>query len=128
MNDCDKTNQECGSIGYPSKPKEDFAKLVKMCKECAGAGGGNADEDDGEGHIQRGVGDWENCYNCGGSGLEPDEEIIRERIVENLSAENEKKLQEYHAGVYHGTDDDMPDAFENWLGEISLTTLIEVLQ
>jgi hypothetical protein len=30
----------------------------------------------------------------------------------------EEYLKEIHTKIYHGTDDDMPDAFDNWLGEI----------
>lgn len=27
-------------------------------------------------------------------------------------------LGDWHAENYHGTDDDMPDAFDTWLGEL----------
>lgn len=30
----------------------------------------------------------------------------------------EEFMKEKHAEDYHGLDDDMPDAFDNWLGEI----------
>jgi hypothetical protein len=29
-------------------------------------------------------------------------------------------LQERHAESYHGTDDNMPDAFESWLGDLQI--------
>ncbi len=34
-------------------------------------------------------------------------------------------LQEIHAEDYHGTDDDMPDSFDNWLTELDQDELIE---
>jgi L-lactate utilization protein LutC len=30
----------------------------------------------------------------------------------------EEFLQDMHAELYNGTDDDMPDAFEKWLSEL----------
>jgi hypothetical protein len=30
----------------------------------------------------------------------------------------EDYLQEFHAEDYHGTDDDMPDHFDDWLGSL----------
>ena len=42
-----------------------------------------------------------------------------ENDIENLTSEQEDKLKAEHAKDYHGTDDDMPDAFENWLGYLS---------
>lgn len=34
-------------------------------------------------------------------------------------------LQEIHAKDYHGTDDDMPDAFEKWIGEQDIAQILE---
>ena len=37
----------------------------------------------------------------------------------------EEYLKSIHAETYTGTDDDMPDAFENWLEHHSLNEIIE---
>lgn len=38
----------------------------------------------------------------------------------------EDYLKEIHAEDYHGTDDDMPDAFDSWLGDdLQVDDLIE---
>lgn len=34
-------------------------------------------------------------------------------------------LQEQHATDYRGTDDDMPNSFDNWLADIDIEDLIE---
>lgn len=31
----------------------------------------------------------------------------------------EEFMKDEHASTYHGTDDDMPDSFDNWLCELS---------
>lgn len=33
-------------------------------------------------------------------------------------------LAEVHARDYHGTDDDMPDAFDTWLSNLDIDTII----
>lgn len=35
-----------------------------------------------------------------------------------------KFLQEEHAKNYHGTDDDMPDAFDAWLTDLQVDLMI----
>ncbi len=100
----------------------------QKCKECGGAGGGNADYVNADHHTERGAGDWENCENCKGSGLEPDDDIVKERILDDLTKEMEAKLMEEHAKQYLGLDDDMPDAFEHWLCNLNLTSLITILK
>lgn len=35
-------------------------------------------------------------------------------------------LNEWHARDYHGTDDDMPDAFDGWLENLQIDTLISM--
>lgn len=50
-----------------------------------------------------------------------------ENKIENLSGEEEEKLQEIHSLNYMGTDDDMPDAFESWLSDLSYSELREYL-
>lgn len=47
------------------------------------------------------------------------EEQTAERIIENLTAEQEEILRDKHAEHYTGTDDDMPEAFENWLSGLT---------
>jgi hypothetical protein len=51
----------------------------------------------------------------------------RSEIIDNLTSEQEDKLNEAHAEHYHGTDDDMPDAFEGWLEDLSLEELKSIL-
>jgi hypothetical protein len=51
----------------------------------------------------------------------------RSSIIDNLTSEQEDKLNEVHAEHYHGTDDDMPDAFEGWLEDLSLDELKSIL-
>jgi hypothetical protein len=51
----------------------------------------------------------------------------RSAIIDNLTSEQEDKLNEAHAEDYHGTDDDMPDAFEGWLEDVSLDELKKIL-
>ena len=36
----------------------------------------------------------------------------------------ESFLQDIHAKDYHGTDDDMPDAFDNWITELQVDDLM----
>lgn len=55
-------------------------------------------------------------------------DMEHEQIVDNLTKEQEEKLKEAHAQVYHGTDDDMPDAFDEWLVELPLEELKEILK
>lgn len=40
-------------------------------------------------------------------------------IVDHLTKEQEEILKDIHALDYHGTDDDMPDAYENWLADLT---------
>jgi hypothetical protein len=43
----------------------------------------------------------------------------KERTFEDL-------LKEFHANNYTGTDDDMPDHYENWVTEMDVDRLIEI--
>ena len=36
----------------------------------------------------------------------------------------EDYLQEQHAELYQGTDDDMPDSFDNWLAELDASDVM----
>jgi hypothetical protein len=51
----------------------------------------------------------------------------REYTIDNLTHEQEEKLEEAHAKDYHGTDDDMSDAYENWLMDLPLEDLKRIL-
>ena len=104
-------------------------KEAQMCKTCAGAGGGNADYLNTDGHLERGTGDWENCFDCGGDGLEHDEEIVKERIVENLNEDQEGKLKLYFIknDGWNSNKDNYEELFDRWLGEVSLETLIKTI-
>ena len=50
-----------------------------------------------------------------------------ETLLEQLIADNEGKLQDIHAKNYMGTDDDMSDNFNNWLSDLSLEEVCEML-
>lgn len=41
--------------------------------------------------------------------------------------ENEELLREIHANGYAGTDDDMPEAFENWLSNFDIIELKDII-
>ena len=107
-------------------------KKAKLCEECNGVGEVNTMESvyPGEPHMAP-IGS-EKCANCIGSGYEPDEEVIVERIVEDLDVDQENKLQAYFVGLneYGGIPiikDNCEDLFENWLGDVSLATLEKIL-
>ncbi len=55
----------------------------------------------------------------------PDIKIEQEAFVEDFIEEHEDELQELHAKTYMGTDDDMPDHFDNWLSEITYGDLLD---
>lgn len=104
----------------------------KRCEECGGVGEVNIMESvyPGEPHMAP-IGS-EKCFNCNGSGKEPNEDIIIERIVENLDIDQENKLQEYFVGLGEVggipiIKDNCEDMFENWLGSVSLEVLEKVL-
>lgn len=40
----------------------------------------------------------------------------------------EDYLKENHAKHYRGLDDDMPDAYEKWVTDLDLTTVIELAE
>lgn len=55
-------------------------------------------------------------------------EARHEAIIDNLTAEQEDTLKNIHAEQYHGTDDEMPDDYENWLMELSVMDLEAYLE
>lgn len=48
-------------------------------------------------------------------------------LVDSLTPEQEEKLKEVHASDYSGTDDDMPDAFEGWLEDLTYEELHKII-
>lgn len=55
-------------------------------------------------------------------------ETGKERIIDNLTKEQEETLRNIHAENYSGTDDDMPDDYENWLMDLHLMDLQAYLE
>ena len=55
------------------------------------------------------------------------DEEEKDSIVSSLTSVQEDKLKEAHAKDYHGTDDDMPDAYERWLADLDLNELKKIL-
>lgn len=51
------------------------------------------------------------------------EDDAKSAIIDKLTPAQEEKLKESHAGEYIGTDDDMPDAYEDWLMDLTLQEL-----
>lgn len=113
------------------KEKVEDETIIKACEcsECKGCGGGYADYMNADHNLERGTGNWEDCINCNGTGKEPDDEIVVERIVENLTPEQEDKLLDVFVEEDCGClDDDMTDAFEAWLCNLSKEKLINILK
>jgi len=103
-------------------------KKAKLCEECNGIGEVSTMERvwANEPHMAP-VGS-AICANCIGSGEEIDEDIVLERILENLTKEQEKILQDKcFEELPMVLDDDMPDMFESWLENQSLEDLIKYL-
>lgn len=57
----------------------------------------------------------------------PSADDEREAIIVNLTYAQEEILKEAHAMNYHGTDDNMPDAYEMWLEKLPLSRYKELL-
>lgn len=55
------------------------------------------------------------------------EDIAKDAIISNLTDADEEKLKEAHADDYHGTDDDMPDAYEKWQEDLTSVELKQIL-
>lgn len=58
---------------------------------------------------------------------EEEKEQEKSDLIDNLSSPQEELLKEAHAKDYHGTDDDMPDAYEVWIIDLSLDELKTIL-
>lgn len=59
--------------------------------------------------------------------LEESEEWNHDRIISHLNHKEEELLKEEHAKDYHGVDDDMGDAYESWLENLSVKELEEII-
>ncbi len=55
----------------------------------------------------------------------PDWQQEKEKLENMYNFEN--YLQDLHAQDYHGTDDDMPDAYERWLSEFDANDILELV-
>lgn len=107
------------------------------CNECNGTGELTTMESVYPGtpdsHIMAPIGS-EKCDNCCGTGVEPDEDIIKERIFDTLTPEDEKKLQEYlvnevrEIGGRGITKDNCEDLFDYWLGTVELDLIRKILK
>lgn len=51
------------------------------------------------------------------------DESQKSDIIDKLTHAQEDILKEAHAKDYHGTDDDMPDAYEAWIENLTLEEL-----
>ncbi len=43
----------------------------------------------------------------------------------NTYKDFEDFLKDKHAEDYHGTDDDMPDAFDDWMGNLDISEVMD---
>lgn len=55
------------------------------------------------------------------------EENAKEAILDYLTDEQEEKLKKAHAEYYNGTDDNMSDAYESWLEDLTSQELRKYL-
>lgn len=72
-------------------------------------------------------------YNCNGAGLEQEEEIVRERILEMLGEAEEKKLKDYFITQreFRGipvAKNNVEDLFELWPGQLELLEVLEIIK
>jgi hypothetical protein len=51
----------------------------------------------------------------------------KSHIIDTLTPAQEEKLKEAHMKDYRGTDDDAPDAYDDWLIDLSLEELKAIL-
>lgn len=59
--------------------------------------------------------------------IEEGREHQKSWIVDHLTDTDEDKLKEVHTAQYHGTDDDAPDDYEDWLTELDVDELIKII-
>lgn len=82
---------------------------------------GVVDYSNAEEHFYEIIRKWENDW------IKEAQEEEKEFIISNLTSEQEEILKYKHAINYHGTDDDTPDDYDNWLIDLSLDELKEFL-
>jgi len=107
-------------------------KKAKKCLECNGEGGGNEDYLNEDHNLESGTGDWVKCEHCNGTGEEPNEGIIKDRlldsdnVIEKLGEYLVNKKREINGrGV---TKDNFEDMFENWLSNLSLEEITKMIK
>ncbi len=110
--------------------EKNMFKEEKKCAECKGFGGGHQDYLNSDGNWESGTGDFVKCENCSGTGLELDEEIVCERIMENLNPQQEEKLQQvFMKGEgWACNKDNCDDLFENWLTKLEVKDYERILK
>lgn len=57
-----------------------------------------------------------------------EEDYRKEEVIDNLMKHDEEKLKDVHAKGYSGTDDDMTDAYENWLMSLTSEQILHIIQ
>lgn len=55
------------------------------------------------------------------------EQNAKEEIMDNLTDDQNRLLEETHMKDYHGTDDDAPDDYGAWLEDLTSTELKAIL-
>ena len=60
--------------------------------------------------------------------LENIKDTTKSILVDNLTESQEEKLKDEHSKNYTGTDDDMPEAYEKWLEDLTLSEINFILE
>lgn len=82
---------------------------------------GKLDYSSAEEHFYEIMRKWESDW------LKEAEAEEKEFIIDHLTDAQEIVLKDAHAKEYHGTDDDMPDAYEDWLMDLDLDSLKTII-
>ncbi len=56
------------------------------------------------------------------------EDYDKDEVMDNLMESDIEKLSAKHAEDYHGLDDNMPDAFENWLTNLTSKEILDIIK
>ena len=70
---------------------------------------------------------WAVLRKSSGAILKDAEEAEHEKIIDALTPAQEEKLKEEHAKGYTGLDDDMTDAYEDYLLDLSIAELKKII-
>lgn len=108
-----------GINAIPKDIRDDMAKLVLFIQENAAK---TVFVDMDEAQTADKIARYLNVYN-----KEEIEQDAKAEIVDNLTKEDEEKLKDAHAEDYNGLDDDMPDAYEDWLMDLTSDELRTIL-